>query len=93
MDSDFPWILRHVLQGGVQLAFPDHEVDDDESLESDRPCRVANPKVQCPEYLCDSSFARVRRYQDVFDVLGFRGRKLQERPPSALRRPKYMRGA
>lgn len=37
-DCDLSWVFGHILQGGVQLAFPNHEMQDNECLEYDGPC-------------------------------------------------------
>jgi hypothetical protein len=65
---------RHV---GRPLAY--HEVDGDEALEDDCPCRVAHAVLERSEDLGDSGLARVRGHEDVLDVFCLGGSILLRR--------------
>jgi hypothetical protein len=77
IDSEFPVrVLRQILQSDLGLALADHEVYDDQALEDNGPCRVAQSIRQGPEDLCYAGFTCVCRDQDVLDILGLRGGEL-----------------
>jgi hypothetical protein len=69
-------ILRKVLEGDFRLSLPYHEMYDDQALEDNGPCRVAQPVRKGSKDLCNAGFTRVGRYQNMFDVLRFRGGEL-----------------
>lgn len=52
-------------------------MDCDQALEDNGPCRVAQPVLQSPKYLSYPGLARMRRDEDVLNVLGLWGRGLQ----------------
>lgn len=68
---------RQEAQRDVGRPLADHEVDGDEALEDDGPCRVAQAVLQRAEDLGDARLARVRGDEDVLDVLGLRGGSLE----------------
>lgn len=72
-------MLSQVLQRDVGRPFADHEVDGDEALEDDGPCRVADAVLQRPEDLAHAGVARVCRDEDVLDVFGLWGGGLASR--------------
>lgn len=71
-----PRVFGHVLQRSVQLTLPDHDVDHNQGLEYDCPCRITKSQLHCSKDLCDTGLAGMRRNQDVLDIFGFGGRKL-----------------
>lgn len=73
------WVLGQVLQCDLWLALSYHEMYDDQALEDNGPRGIAQSVRQGAEYLSDSSFAGVRRDQDVFDIFGLWGGKLHMR--------------
>lgn len=75
-------VLRQIRECDVGRALADHEVDGDEALEDDGPCCVSQAVLQRTKDLCDARFARVRRDEDVLDVLGLWGRILELRSVS-----------
>jgi hypothetical protein len=78
IDSEFPVrVLRQILQGDLGLALADHEVHDDQALEDNGPCGVAQSVREGSEYLRHAGFPRVCRDQDVLDILGLWGGELQ----------------
>jgi hypothetical protein len=69
-------VLRQILQGDLGLALAYHEMHNDHALEDNGPCRVAQAVREGSEDFCDAGFTRVRRDQDMLDILGFRGGQL-----------------
>lgn len=69
-------VIGQVSQRSIQLTLSDHEMEDDERLEDNGPCRVSESYLEGSEYLCDSCLAGMSRHKDVLYVFGFRGRKL-----------------
>lgn len=70
IDSELPgWALGQVLQGHLGLALADHQVHDDEALEDNGPCRVAQAVGEGAKDLGDSGLARVGCDEDVLDIL------------------------
>jgi hypothetical protein len=66
-------VLSQVGQRYVGRPFADHEVDGDEALEDDGPCRVADAVLERPEDLTHAGVARVCRDEDVLDIFGLGG--------------------
>jgi hypothetical protein len=64
-------VLRQKLERNLGLSLSYHEMYDDQALEYDGPCRVAQSVRKGAEDLSDTSFAGMRRDEDVFDILGF----------------------
>lgn len=78
VDGELPmWVLSQVLQGDFGFALSYHEMYDYQALEDNGPCRVAQSVREGAKDLGDAGFSSVCRYQDMFDILGFRGGKLQ----------------
>jgi hypothetical protein len=69
--------LGQVLQRDFGLPLAYHQVHNDEALEHNCPRRVAQAVRQGAEYLGDTCLTRVRRDEDVFDILRFGGGELQ----------------
>jgi hypothetical protein len=69
-------VLRKVLECDFGLSLPYHKMHDDQALEDNGPCRVAQSVGKGSEDLGDAGFTRVGRYQYVFDILRFRGGEL-----------------
>jgi hypothetical protein len=70
-------VLRQVLQRDLGLPLSYHQMHDDETLEHNGPRRVAQTVRQGAKDLGDTRFARVCRYEDVFDILGLWGGQLR----------------
>jgi hypothetical protein len=79
------WVLRQVFQCDLRFALPYHEVYNDQTLEYDCPCRVAQPVGEGAKDLGDACFAGMRRDEDVLDILGLRGCKLCVRVSASQR--------
>jgi hypothetical protein len=62
-------ILRQKLQCNLRLALSYHEVYDDQALEYDGPCRVAQAVREGAEDLGDARFTGMCRDEDVLDIL------------------------
>ena len=60
----------------VGRALANHEVDGDEALEDDGPRCIPEAVLQRADDLCDTRLARVRRDEEVLDVLCLWGRIL-----------------
>ena len=69
-------VLCQVLQGDLGLALSDHKVHDDQALEDNGPRRVAQAVLEGAKDLGDACLARMRRDEDVLDILGLGGRGL-----------------
>jgi hypothetical protein len=65
------WILRQKLQCNLRLALSYHEVYNNQALEDDGPCRVAQAVREGAEDLGDASFTGMCRDEDVLDILRF----------------------
>lgn len=65
-------ILRQVLERDFWLALSYHEMHDDQALEHDGPCGVAQAVREGAKDLGDACFAGMRRYKDMLDILRFR---------------------
>lgn len=65
------WILRQVFERDLGLSFSYHEMYDDQALEYDGPCRVAQSVRKGAEDLSNACLAGMRRDEDVLDILGF----------------------
>ena len=77
IDGQFPrGVLRQVLQGDLGLALSDHKVHDDQALEDNGPRRVAQAVLEGAKDLGNACLARMRRDEDVLDILGLGGREL-----------------
>jgi hypothetical protein len=70
------WILREKLERNLGFSLSYHKMYDDQALEYDGPCRVAQSIGKGAEDLSDTSFASMRRDEDVFDIFRFGCRKL-----------------
>lgn len=70
-------MLSQICQCNIGRSLPNHEVDGDQTLEDDGPCRIPQPVLEGPEDLAYSSLSGMCRYEDVFDVFRLRGRGLQ----------------
>lgn len=73
------WILRQKLECDLWLALSYHEMYNDEALEYDGPCRVAQAVCEGAKYLGDTCLTGMRCNQDMFDILGLGGCKLERR--------------
>lgn len=69
-------VLSKILECDLGLSLSYHQVDDDQALENNGPCRVAQPVGKGSKDLCHASLAGVCGYQNVLDILGFWGGKL-----------------
>lgn len=77
VDGEFPVrVLRQVLECDLWLAFPYHEMDDNQTLEDNCPCRVAQAVREGAKDLSDACLAGMRRDQNVFDIFGLGRGKL-----------------
>ena len=63
-------ILGKILKRDLRLAFSDHKVDDDKTLEDDSPCRVAQAVGESAEDFGDTCFASMCRNENMLDILG-----------------------
>ena len=69
-DGNLPWIVRKIPQGHIRFALPNHEMDDDQALKDNGPCRVSQSRLESPKDLGDPSLAGMSRNEDVLDVFG-----------------------
>lgn len=70
-------IARQMAQRDIRLALADHKVHHNQRLEDNRPGAVAQPVLQHAEHLGDALLARVRRHENVLDILGLGRGKLR----------------
>jgi hypothetical protein len=77
-------ILRQKLQCNLGLALSYHEVYDDQALEYDGPCRVAQAVRKGAEDLSNTGFAGMCRDEDMFDILRFGCCELHGRVSTAI---------
>lgn len=64
-------ILGQILERDFGLALSYHHVHNDQALEDNSPCRVAQAVGEGAKYLGDACFARMCRDEDVLDIFGF----------------------
>jgi hypothetical protein len=64
-------VLRQELECNLRLALSYHKVYNDQALEDDGPCRVAQAVREGTEDLSDPSLAGMRRDEDMLDILRF----------------------
>jgi hypothetical protein len=70
--GQFPMrILSQVFECYFRLALPYHEMYNDQALEDNSPCRVAQAVRKGAKDLSDACLAGVSGYEDVLDILGF----------------------
>lgn len=79
-------MARQVRQGDVWRPLANHEVDGDEALEDDSPCRVAQAVLQGVEDVGDARLG-VGGDEDVLDVFGLGRRILRGTSSAALSWP------
>lgn len=72
-------MLRQIGESDFLGALANHQVDSQETLEHNGPCRIPQAVVHRPKDLADPSLSRVRSNQKMLDVLCFWGRILQRR--------------
>ena len=90
-------MLGKVGQRHVWRALSHHEMDCDQALEYDGPCRVAQTVLQRPEHLSDARLTRVCCDQNMLDVFRLWGRGLVavmssvSGPPQPIRACVYIR--
>jgi hypothetical protein len=78
VDGEFPvWVLGQVFQRDFGFALSYHEMYDDQALEDNGPCRVAQSVREGAKDLGDAGFSSMCRDQDVLDILGLWGGELQ----------------
>lgn len=63
-------ILGQEPQCHLRFALSYHEMDDDQALEDNGPCRVAQTIGKGAEDLSDTCLAGMGRNQNVLDILG-----------------------
>ena len=86
-------VLGQICKCNVRRPFSYHQVRRDQALEDDRPCRVMEPVLERPEDFAYASLARMCRYQNMLDVLGFWRCCLQRNPVSMFQSKARLRSA
>jgi hypothetical protein len=74
--SQYVPVLGEVGECHVGRALADHQVNRDQALEYNSPCRVAQSVLQCSEDLSDACFSRMSRDEDMLYVLRLGRRSL-----------------
>jgi hypothetical protein len=71
IDGQLPvGVLGEELESDLGLAFSYHQMDDDQTLEDDGPCRVAQAVGEGAEDLSDACFASVCSDEYMLDIFG-----------------------
>jgi len=70
-DGEHAVVLGQVCQRHIGRALANHEVDRDETLEDDGPCRVAQPVLHGAKDFGHARLSRMRRDENVLNVFGF----------------------
>ncbi len=77
-------MLREVGESDFLGPLSNHQVDSQEALEHNGPCRVPQAIVHGPKYLAHASLSGVRSNQEMLDILCFWGRILGTRAVSCF---------
>lgn len=64
-------VLTEICQGDVGRALTNHQMHRDETLEYNRPCRIAKSILERADNFGYACFARVGSDENVLDVFGF----------------------
>jgi hypothetical protein len=70
-------VSREVGQSHVRRALTNHEVDNDQALEDDGPCGIAQAGLQSAEDLSDAGLSSMCGNEDMLDIFCLWGRGLR----------------